>query len=126
VATPLIAAATRGDLRAEDNEVVSVLAPGMLIAIGLWCEKFAQTTDGEIQMLLDRAWHLRAAAQRAEPDAHAPLSPACVVEGRRLAPVAVRVPAQRIASNRSLERTCRSASAPVRETGDARQAPKRV
>jgi putative phosphoribosyl transferase len=63
VAVPVAAAATCDDLRAEGNDVVCVQEPEALFAIGFWYEEFRQTTDGEIQMLLDRAWHLPAAQQ---------------------------------------------------------------
>lgn len=70
VAVPVAAAATCDDLRAEGNDVVCVEMPEALFAIGFWYEEFGQTTDGEIQMLLDRGWHMPAAAQPAEHEAH--------------------------------------------------------
>jgi putative phosphoribosyl transferase len=70
VATPVAAATTCEDLLAEGNEVVAVQTPGVLFAIGLWYEEFAQTTDSEIQMVLDRAWRSQAARQHTVPDTH--------------------------------------------------------
>jgi predicted phosphoribosyltransferase len=70
VAVPVAAAYTCDELRAEGNDVVCVRALEELFTIGLWYEDFPQTTDGEIQALLARAWQARPAAQHAEQDAH--------------------------------------------------------
>lgn len=59
VATPVAAPATCDELRAEGNDVVCVRTPRAMLAIGFWYEDFPQTTDQEIQTLLDRIWHAR-------------------------------------------------------------------
>jgi putative phosphoribosyl transferase len=62
VAVPTAAAATCEDLRAEVDEVVSVLTPDPFYAVGLWYEDFSPPSDEEIRALLDRAAHEHAAA----------------------------------------------------------------
>lgn len=56
VAVPVAAAATYNALHAEGIEVISVLIPQDLYAIGLWYAEFPQTTDTQVRQLLDRAW----------------------------------------------------------------------
>lgn len=56
IAVPVAAAATYNALHAEGIEVISVLIPHDLYAIGLWYEEFPQTTDAQVRQLLDRAW----------------------------------------------------------------------
>ncbi len=55
VAAPVIAAATRANLRREADEVVSVLAPEEFSGVGEWFEDFAQITDEQVQVLLAAA-----------------------------------------------------------------------
>src|SRR5919198_382735 len=62
VAVPTAAAATCEELRAEVDEVVSVLTPEPFYAVGLWYDDFAPPSDEEIRALLDRAAHEHAAA----------------------------------------------------------------
>jgi predicted phosphoribosyltransferase len=62
VAVPTAAAATCEELRAEVDEVVSVLTPEPFYAVGLWYEDFSPPSDEEIRALLDRAAHEHAAA----------------------------------------------------------------
>ena len=50
------------DLRAEVDEVVCLLTPAHLQAVGRWYERFDQTTDEEVIGLLARASQERAAA----------------------------------------------------------------
>lgn len=56
IAVPVAATATYNALRAEGIEVISVLIPHDLYAIGLWYEEFPQTTDTQVCQLLNRAW----------------------------------------------------------------------
>lgn len=59
VAVPVAELSTCEALRAEGNDVVCVRTPDTMLAIGLWYEEFSQTTDQEIQRLLDQAWYER-------------------------------------------------------------------
>ena len=52
VAAPTIARATYDHLRAESDEVVSVIVPTEFFGVGLWYQDFSQTTDEEVQQLL--------------------------------------------------------------------------
>ena len=70
VAVPVAALPTCDDLRSEGSDVVCVRETDALYAIGLWYDKFSQTTDAEIRDLLDRAWHRRAPAHRRESELH--------------------------------------------------------
>lgn len=56
VAAPVTATATYNALHAEGVEVISVLMPRDLYAIGLWYEEFPQITDAQVRQLIDRAW----------------------------------------------------------------------
>jgi predicted phosphoribosyltransferase len=67
VAVPVAAAATCEELRAEGTPVVYVMAPQVLLGVGLWYAAFAQTTDEDIRSLLARAWRTGAQAQSAKP-----------------------------------------------------------
>ncbi len=69
VAVPVAAASTCEELRAAGTDVVCVHTPRLFFAIGIWYDEFGQTTDSEIQTLLDRAWHARATAQQPESEA---------------------------------------------------------
>jgi putative phosphoribosyl transferase len=55
LAAPVVAAETAEELRGEVDDLVYVLAPEDFMAVGLWYERFGQTTDDEVVALLDRA-----------------------------------------------------------------------
>jgi putative phosphoribosyl transferase len=55
VAVPVAPPSTCNQLQAEVDDVVCVLAPEELYAIGIWYENFSQTTDDEVRDLLARA-----------------------------------------------------------------------
>jgi putative phosphoribosyl transferase len=57
IAVPVAAAATYDEFTAQGDEVVCVLLPEMLYAVGFWYEDFRQTSDREIRDLLERAGH---------------------------------------------------------------------
>lgn len=59
VAVPVAAAVTYNALRAEGIEVLSVLMPRDLYAIGFWYEEFPQTTDEEVRQLLNHMWQIQ-------------------------------------------------------------------
>lgn len=52
VAVPVAAGAACQELRDQVDEVISVLTPHALHAIGLWYDDFSQTSDAEVQYLL--------------------------------------------------------------------------
>ncbi len=54
VAVPVAGLSTCEELEAEVDEVVCILKPEDLYAIGLWYEDFQQTTDAEVCELLTR------------------------------------------------------------------------
>lgn len=56
VAVPVAPPDTVALLRSQVDEVVCPLMPEMFIAIGRWYADFAQTSDEEVQSLLQRAW----------------------------------------------------------------------
>jgi len=55
VAVPLAAAATVADLRTEVDDVVCLFTPEPFSAVGHWYQSFDQTTDAEVQHLLQEA-----------------------------------------------------------------------
>jgi len=55
VAVPVAPRETCDRLKAEVEEIVCLVAPDPLWAIGAWYEDFSQTTDAEIMSLLDHA-----------------------------------------------------------------------
>jgi predicted phosphoribosyltransferase len=55
VAVPVGASETCQDLRGVADDVVCVLSPEPLRAVGLWYDDFAQTTDAEVRTLLGGA-----------------------------------------------------------------------
>lgn len=61
VAVPVAARETCGQLRREVDNVVCAHTPEPFLAVGLWYEDFAPTTDDEVRALLQLA-----AAQRSE------------------------------------------------------------
>jgi len=55
VATPIVAAETFSEFQAEVDEIVSVVVPERLWAIGHWYNNFSQTSDEEVCSLLEQA-----------------------------------------------------------------------
>jgi predicted phosphoribosyltransferase len=55
VAVPTAAPRTCDDFRHEVDEIVCAMTPEPFDAVGLWYEDFSQTTDDEVQELLERA-----------------------------------------------------------------------
>lgn len=55
VAVPTAAPQTCDEFRAEVDEIVCAMTPEPFEAVGLWYEDFSQTTDEEVQDLLERA-----------------------------------------------------------------------
>jgi putative phosphoribosyl transferase len=53
VAVPVAARETCDDLRAEVDDVVCAMTPEPFYAVGLWYEDFSQTSDEEVQKLLN-------------------------------------------------------------------------
>lgn len=52
VGTPVAAASTVSELSSEVDEIVSVLMPANMFAIGLWYQDFPQLTDADVQAVL--------------------------------------------------------------------------
>jgi putative phosphoribosyl transferase len=61
IAAPVAAPETCRDLRADADEIVCAVTPTPLLAIGLWYDDFAQTSDDEVRELLERAARAEAA-----------------------------------------------------------------
>jgi predicted phosphoribosyltransferase len=59
LAVPVAAPESVRDLRREVDEVVTVIAPHDMRAVGLWYELFPQVSDEEVEAMLDE----RAAAR---------------------------------------------------------------
>jgi putative phosphoribosyl transferase len=55
VAVPVAAEETRDDMRAIADDVVCVITPSPMRAVGLWYDDFTQVTDEEVRDLLARA-----------------------------------------------------------------------
>jgi len=55
VAVPVGAPDTCNEFRSEVDEVICAVAPDRFRAVGLWYEDFSQTTDEEVQWLLEDA-----------------------------------------------------------------------
>jgi predicted phosphoribosyltransferase len=55
VAVPTAARSSCASLREETDEVVCASAPEPFTAVGLWYRHFEQTSDEEVQALLERA-----------------------------------------------------------------------
>ena len=55
VAVPVGARDAVTMLESEADEVVCLSMPEPFVAVGLWYERFGQTTDDEVRELLDRA-----------------------------------------------------------------------
>jgi putative phosphoribosyl transferase len=56
LAAPVVAAQTVATLRGEVDELVYVEAPDDFVAVGIWYERFEQTSDEEVVSLLAQAW----------------------------------------------------------------------
>lgn len=56
VAVPAAAPAICDEFRAYVDEIVCAVMPEPFYAVGMWYEDFRQTTDEEIQALLERSW----------------------------------------------------------------------
>ncbi len=56
VAVPVAAPEAIETLRADADDVVSVVTPPWIEGVGQWYEDFAQTPDTEVRALLDAAW----------------------------------------------------------------------
>ena len=67
VAVPVAGPEVCDTLHAAADEVVCLLAPRMLSAIGLWYDEFSQATDEEVRSLLERAHDGADASTRARP-----------------------------------------------------------
>jgi putative phosphoribosyl transferase len=57
VAVPIGAQQTCDEFRGEVDEVICVATPEPFLAVGIWYEDFEQTSDEEVQSLLERAAH---------------------------------------------------------------------
>jgi len=55
IAVPTAAPQTCDEFRTEVDEIVCAITPDPFEAVGLWYEDFSQTTDAEVQDLLERA-----------------------------------------------------------------------
>lgn len=61
VAVPTIAASSVSAFEEKADEVVAVMTPENFMAVGQWYENFSQTSDQEVQDLLEKGRDLRAA-----------------------------------------------------------------
>jgi putative phosphoribosyl transferase len=59
VAVPVAAGATCQEFEAHVDEVVCAETPSPFYAVGMWYEDFSQTSDQEVQRLLDESAHSR-------------------------------------------------------------------
>ncbi len=74
LAAPVVAAESAEEIRGEVDDLVYVQAPEDFTAVGLWYERFAQTTDEEVLRLLEQARRaLSAPAEATDPRAGEPL-----------------------------------------------------
>jgi putative phosphoribosyl transferase len=55
VAVPVAASQTCDEFRGEVDDIVCVETPEPFMAVGIWYEDFQQTTDEEVQLLLEKA-----------------------------------------------------------------------
>jgi len=67
VAVPTAAPATCEELRSEADAVVCARTPASFRAVGEWYEDFSQTSDEEVNELLERARHGAAPQPRSQP-----------------------------------------------------------
>jgi putative phosphoribosyl transferase len=65
LAVPVAAADTVAELRPEVDDLVCLLTPRQLFAIGGWYEDFGQVEDSEVTALLERARHALSEAEAA-------------------------------------------------------------
>lgn len=56
VAVPVAPPEAVRRLQAEADEVICLATPEPFLAVGRWYQRFAQTTDQEVQAILDQAW----------------------------------------------------------------------
>jgi predicted phosphoribosyltransferase len=59
VAVPVAPTETCEAFRSEVEEVICGITPEPFIAIGAWYSDFSQTSDEEVQQLLEQAWQNR-------------------------------------------------------------------
>jgi putative phosphoribosyl transferase len=55
IGVPTAAPQTCDEFRTEVDDIVCAMTPEPFEAVGLWYEDFSQTTDAEVQALLQRA-----------------------------------------------------------------------
>lgn len=55
IAVPAASPETCADLRNQVDEIICLLTPQPFMSVGLWYDNFAQTTDAEVQSLLERS-----------------------------------------------------------------------
>ena len=73
LAVPVVQASMADELKREVDELVYVVAPGDLYAIGVWYDSFPQLTDDEVRKILARSAAGPAAALRSTGAAERPL-----------------------------------------------------
>lgn len=66
VAVPVAAPETCAEFRTEVDEIICLETPQPFGAVGAWYENFSQTTDEEVQKLLEQAAHESLAARHAD------------------------------------------------------------
>jgi erythromycin esterase-like protein/predicted phosphoribosyltransferase len=59
VAVPVAPRETIYRLREEADDVIAVIKPDLLLGVGRWYEDYSQSTDVEVQGLLDRKWQAK-------------------------------------------------------------------
>jgi putative phosphoribosyl transferase len=67
VAVPVAAASTCDEFRSSVDEIICAFTPEPFLAVGVWYRDFSQTTDKEVQRLLEEAERWSVARHR--PDA---------------------------------------------------------
>jgi predicted phosphoribosyltransferase len=72
VAVPIAESSTCEDLAQEVDEIVCAVTPEPFIGVGLWYEDFSQTTDQEVEDLLQRAAQERALGTHSSLPAEGP------------------------------------------------------
>ncbi len=73
LAVPVVQALQADELKLEVDELVCVVAPGDLYAIGVWYDSFPQLTDDEVRKILARSAAEPAAALQSTGAAERPL-----------------------------------------------------
>ncbi len=61
VAVPVMAASSLPEFQKNADEVVAVMTPEDFVAVGQWYDDFSQTSDSEVEELLDKGRHRPAA-----------------------------------------------------------------